>query len=187
MIHDSESWCKLTFDEDDQESVREVYRELRRLAQQQMSKEALGHSLQATALVHEAYLRLHEHRSEWNSDAHFFAAAVEAMRRILVDHARAKKTFKRGRNWKRVAFYDPPLRQSEIDLDEFLDFDELLSVLYDREPRVARLVKLRMFAGLSVSDAAKVLGVSRSVAYENWAFARCWFDARLAESHETGV
>jgi RNA polymerase sigma factor (TIGR02999 family) len=150
-----------------------VYDELRRLAAQKLTHEAPGQTLQPTALVHEAYLRLvdTENAQAWNSRGHFFAAAAEAMRRILVDQARRKQADKRGGRRRRVplddgnAAYTPP----ETDL---LDIDEALTRLAGEDPPAAQLVKLRYFGGLSIEDAAEVVGLSRSSAYEHWAYAR---------------
>jgi RNA polymerase sigma factor (TIGR02999 family) len=150
-----------------------VYDELRRLAAQRLAHEAPGQTLQPTALVHEAYLRLvdTENAQAWNSRGHFFAAAAEAMRRILVDQARRKQADKRGGRRRRVALdnadaaYTPP----ETDL---VDIDEALTRLAAEDPQAAQLVKLRFFGGLSIEDAAEAVGLSRSSAYEHWAYAR---------------
>jgi RNA polymerase sigma factor (TIGR02999 family) len=150
-----------------------VYDELRRLAAQKLAQEKPGQTLQATALVHEAYLRLVDvdRVQHWNSRGHFFAAAAEAMRRILVEQARRKRADKRGGHSRRVpldaaeAGYGPPP-------DELLDIDEALTRLAAEDPQAARLIELRYFAGLSADDAAEVVGLSRSTAYEHWAYAR---------------
>jgi RNA polymerase sigma factor (TIGR02999 family) len=151
-----------------------VYDELRRLAAQRLAREAPGQTLQATALVHEAYLRLvgpSGSGPHWNSRGHFFAAAAEAMRRILVDQARSKQSIKRGGQGRRV-----PLDAVEVGLtspvDELLDIDEALNRLAAEDPQAARLVQLRYFAGLSIEDAAELVGISRSTAYEHWSYAR---------------
>jgi RNA polymerase sigma factor (TIGR02999 family) len=150
-----------------------VYGELRQLAAQRLAQEKPGQTLQATALVHEAYLRLVdvEKAQQWNSRGHFFAAAAEAMRRILVEQARRKQAGKRGGGRRRVALenadaaYTPP----EEDL---LDIDEALTRLAGEDPQAARLIQLRYFGGLSVEQAAEVVGLSRSSAYEHWAYAK---------------
>ena len=150
-----------------------VYDELRKLAAQRLAQEKPGQTLQATALVHEAYLRLvdGEKAQHWNSRGHFFAAAAEAMRRILVDQARRKQAAKRGGQGRRV-----PLDAADVGFaspaDELLDIDEALSRLAAEDPQAARLIQLRYFAGLSIEDAAEVVGISRSTAYEHWSYAR---------------
>src|SRR5438874_1422488 len=155
-----------------------VYDELRKLAAQRMAQEAPDHTLQATALVHEAYLRLvasprresGEPPPHWNSRAHFFGAAAEAMRRILVDQARRKQADKRGGPGRRVPLADAAGFTSPAD--ELLDIDEALTRLAAEDPQAARLIQLRYFAGLSIEDAADVVGVSRSTAYAHWSYAR---------------
>src|SRR6266446_9353711 len=150
-----------------------VYDELRKLAADKMAQEKSGQTLQATALVHEAYLRLvdDEKAEQWNSRGHFFAAAAEAMRRILVDQARRKQADKRGGQGRRV-----PLDAADVSFtspaDELLDIDEALIRLAAEDPQAARLIQLRYFAGLSIEDAAEVIGISRSTAYEHWSYAR---------------
>ena len=150
-----------------------VYQELRVLAAQRLAQELPGQTLQATALVHEAYLRLvdGDKAVQWNSRAHFFGAAAEAMRRILVDRARRKQADKRGGQGRRV-----PLAEADVGFtspaEELLDIDEALTRLAAEDPQAARLIQLRYFAGLSIEDAAEVVGVSRSTAYEHWSYAR---------------
>ena len=150
-----------------------VYAELRKLAAQRLANEKPGQTLQATALVHEVYLRLvgSDQDKSWNSRGHFFAAAAEAMRRILVDQARRKQADKRGGQGRRV-----PLDAADVGftspMDEILDIDEALTRLAAEDPQAARLIQLRYFAGLSIEDAAEVVGVSRSTAYEHWSYAR---------------
>jgi RNA polymerase sigma factor (TIGR02999 family) len=157
-----------------------VYDELRRLAAQRLAQEKPGQTLQATALVHEAYLRLvrGDQNGCWNSRAHFFGAAAEAMRRILVENARSKRRLKRGGNRTRIELDDPRLNYTE-PLDELLAIDEALEGLARDDPQAAQLVKLRYFAGLSIEDAAELVGFSRSTAYEHWAYARAWLRRRL--------
>jgi len=154
-----------------------VYDELRRLAAARLAGEKPGHTLDATALVHEAYLRLVGDR-QYEGRQHFFAAAAEAMRRILVDHARRKGTLKRGGEGGRVPL-DPERFAAPERPDELLALDEALDQLARSEPEVAGLVKLRYFAGLTISQAAEVLGVSPRTADAWWAFARAWLLARL--------
>jgi RNA polymerase sigma factor (TIGR02999 family) len=150
-----------------------VYDELRKLAAARLADEKPGQTLQATALVHEAYLRLvgSDATSQWNGRGHFFGAAAEAMRRILVDQARRKLADKRGGQGHRV-----PLAAAAVGFtspaDELLDIDDALTRLAAEDPQAARLVQLRYFAGLSIEDAAEVVGISRSTAYEHWSYAR---------------
>jgi RNA polymerase sigma factor (TIGR02999 family) len=160
-----------------------VYAELRRLAAREISHERPGMTLQATALVHEAYLRLVSDdvaRPGWNSTGHFFAAAAEAMRRILVERARARGAEKRGGNRKRVAI-DPNVIAEDPDRDEILDLDAALARLAEEDPRKAKLVELRFFAGLSLEEAAAVLAISPATADRDWAYARAWLYAELSE------
>ncbi len=159
-----------------------VYDELRRLAAQRLAQEQPGLTLQATALVHEAYLRLVdvEQAQHFNSKGHFFAAAAEAMRRILVDNARRKKTEKRGGKRQRIDFSQAePI--SQADPDAVLDLDEALSLLAGEDADAAAVAKLRIFAGLSVEEAAQALSTSRASAYRQWAYARAWLHARLGD------
>src|SRR6516225_6990745 len=157
-----------------------VYRELRRLAHQKLAQEKPGQTLQATALVHEAYLRLvdGEEAQRWNSRGHFFAAAAEAMRRILVDNARRKKTEKHGGTRKRIDLAQADWA-AEADPDALLDLDEGLALLAVEDPLAAETAKLRIFAGLSVEEAARALSTSRANAYRQWAYARACLHARL--------
>jgi RNA polymerase sigma factor (TIGR02999 family) len=150
-----------------------VYDELRRLAAARIADENAGQTLQATALVHEAYLRLVGDGTsrDWNGRAHFFGAAAEAMRRILVDRARRKKAVKHGGGARRL-----PLEAADVGLaspaDDLLHIDEALTRLAAEDGQAARLIQLRYFGGLSVEDAAELVGVARSTAYEHWAYAR---------------
>jgi RNA polymerase sigma factor (TIGR02999 family) len=157
-----------------------VYDELRQLAAHKLAQEKPGQTLQATALVHEAYLRLvgGEPDAHWNSRGHFIAAAAEAMRRILVENARRKKTEKRGGPRQRIDLSQAePLEQA--DPDALLDLDELLTRLAGEDPEAAAVAKLRIFAGLSVEEAARALSTSRASAYRQWTYARAWLHARL--------
>src|SRR4051794_7033430 len=156
-----------------------IYDELRKLAAQKLVQEKPGQTLQATALVHEAYLRLVDVPSarDWNSRGHFFAAAAEAMRRILVENARRKQTDKHGGGRRRVDLTEADLTTG-TEPDELLELDEALSCLAREEPDAAQLVKLRLFAGLSVEQAADSAGLSRTNAYRHWAYARAWLNAR---------
>jgi RNA polymerase sigma factor (TIGR02999 family) len=154
-----------------------VYDELRRLAAAHLAGERPGHTLDATALVHEAYLRLAGHQS-YESRSHFLRAAAEAMRRILVDHARAKLAGKRGGGRRRVPL-DDGARWAESP-DRLLDLDDALARFAAEEPRKAELVVLRFFGGMTIPEAADALGVSVPTAERWWAFARAWLYADLA-------
>ena len=153
-----------------------VYDELRRLAAQRLAREKPGQTLQATALVHEAYLRLvgGDQPRDWDGRAHFFAAAAEAMRRILIDRARHKQTHKAGGGRRRLDLdaIEPALEEG--DGDRLLALDDALRQLEAEDPRKAELVKLRFFAGLTAEQAAAALGVSTSTAEKDWAYARSW-------------
>ncbi len=157
-----------------------VYDELRRLAAQKLAQERPGQTLQATALVHEAYLRLVdvEKARHWNSRGHFFAAAAEAMRRILVEHARRRATLKRGGFRAREQLDEENLIAPPVP-DELLALDEALSQLAAADPQAAQLVKLRYFAGFTVKQAAEALGISPRTADFVWAFARAWLLRKL--------
>jgi len=157
-----------------------VYQELRQLAAQKLAQEKPGQTLEATALVHEAYIRLVdvEKAQHWDSRAHFFAAAAEAMRRILIENARRKKRLKRGGNRDR-ADLDAADVASTAAPDELLVIDEAIAKLAAEDPQAAQLVRLRYFAGLSVEEAAAMSGLSRSSAYEHWAYARAWLRCEL--------
>jgi RNA polymerase sigma factor (TIGR02999 family) len=159
-----------------------VYDELRRLAAQKLAQEKPGQTLEATALVHEAYLRLvdTDHVPHWNSRGHFFAAAAEAMRRILVDQARRKQTDKHGGGRRRVELPEN-LAVPEARSDDLVALDEALSQLERHDADAARLVKLRYFAGLSHQEAAEALGISRGAADRLWALARAWLFRRLSK------
>src|SRR5262249_32962828 len=152
-----------------------VYDELRQLAALKLAQEKPGQTLEATALVHEAYLRLVGNGAEphFNGRGHFFAAAAQAMRNILVDNARRKRRPKHGGGRHRVTL-DEALPAPPDDADELLALDEALSRLAAEDPDAARIVQLRYFAGLSVEEAAQALGVSRAHAYRQWTFARAW-------------
>jgi RNA polymerase sigma factor (TIGR02999 family) len=147
-----------------------------------MAHEAPGQTLQATALVHEAYLRLVDvaKAQHWNSRGHFFAAAAEAMRRILVDNARRKKSQKRGGERLRIDL-EAVEWQSPSRSDDLLLLNDALSALEREDPAPAAVAKLRLFAGLSVEQAAKALGMSRAAAYRSWTYARAWLHAQLRE------
>jgi RNA polymerase sigma factor (TIGR02999 family) len=157
-----------------------VYDELRKLAAQRLSQEKPGHTLQATALVHEAYLRLVdvERAQHWNSRGHFFAAAAEAMRRILVESARRKHRHRHGGGRRRrVSLGDLPA--IERSPDDLLALDDALTKLAAEDPAAADLVKLRFYAGFSVEEAADALAISRAQGYRHWTFARAWLRCAL--------
>jgi RNA polymerase sigma factor (TIGR02999 family) len=162
-----------------------VYNELRLLAGQKLAQEKPGQTLQATGLVHEAYVRLVdvEKIQHWDSRGHFFAAAAEAMRRILIEAARRKGRQKRGGERKRVDLNSADL-VSRSAPDELLIIDDAINKLAADDPEAAQLVKLRYFAGLSVEDAAELAGISRSTAYEHWAYARAWLHQELYGEQE---
>jgi RNA polymerase sigma factor (TIGR02999 family) len=153
-----------------------VYEELRRLAARQLAPERTGHTLSATALVHEAYLRLVDADGEvarWNSRGHFFSAAAESMRGILVDSARRKRAFKRGGAAARMPLEEATLRAPELEHD-LLALDEALTRLEQQHPPLAEIIKLRYFAGLTMPEAAEALGISLRTAERNWTYARAW-------------
>lgn len=168
-----------------------VYDELRQLAAAKMAQEKPGQTLQATALVHEAYLRLvdAEKVQRWNSRGHFFAAAAEAMRRILVDSARQRLSLKRGgqvdreqRDLAHLFFTAPP--------EQLLAVDEALEKLALEDLQAAELVKLRYYGGFSVVEAAELIGLSKTIAYEHWAFAKAWLRREIGDdqlSNEPGA
>jgi RNA polymerase sigma factor (TIGR02999 family) len=157
-----------------------VYEELRRLAAQRLAQEKPGQTLEATALVHEAYLRLVnvEQSQEWNGRGHFFAAAAEAMRRILVENARRKNRLKHGGDRTQHELH-PELVAASEPSDDLLALDEALTRLAAKEPQVAKLVQLRYFGGLTIKEAAEILGVSPRTADAYWSYAKAWLRAEL--------
>ncbi len=159
-----------------------VYNELRKLAAQRLAQEKPGQTLQSTALVHDAYLRLvgGNGAEHWNSRGHFFAAAAEAMRRILVEQARHKRRLKHGGERRRVDL-DSACSATEPPSLDLLALDEALTTLTEFEPVKADLVKLRFFAGLTMPEAAAALGISLATAERYWTFARSWLYAELAD------
>lgn len=162
-----------------------VYDELRRVAAAQLAQERPGQTLQATALVHEAYLRLLGGGADsWENRRHFFAAAAEAMRRILVERARRRRRIRHGGGHERVDFEvdEIPIEAPQVDL---LALDEALDRLAAEDSQKAELVKLRFFAGLSEQEAADLLGISRATAARHWAYARAWLFDRLHDDDET--
>jgi RNA polymerase sigma factor (TIGR02999 family) len=157
-----------------------VYDDLRRLAQQKLAREAPGQTLNATALVHEAYLRLVGKDGEpaWQSRGHYFAAAAEAMRRILVENARRKRSLKRGGGLVRADIEPSQIASPEVD-DDILALDSALDKLGESEPRVADLVKLRYFSGLTIKQTAEVLNISPRTADSLWSYGRAWLKTEL--------
>jgi RNA polymerase sigma factor (TIGR02999 family) len=164
-----------------------VYDELRRLAAHRLAREKPGQTLQATALVHEAYLRLVDDESakQWDSRGHFFAAAAESMRRILVDIARKKKSQKAGGGWHRLELYDQALPAITTP-DRVVALDEALQKLAVDDADAAKLVEICIFAGCSVEEAGKIIGWSRATSYRNWTYARAFLTAQLAADRIAG-
>ena len=162
-----------------------IYDELRALAANKLSQERPGHTLQATALVHEAYLRLvtGASTSSWDSRRHFFAAAAEAMRRILIDVARQKTSQKRGGDWQRVTLENFDVANHER-MEKLMAVDQAVTLFEEAYPDKAELVKLRFFVGLSIQDAAKAMGISIATANRSWAFAKAWLQREMKESEE---
>lgn len=160
-----------------------VYDELRRLAAARMAAEASDHTLQPTALVHEAYLRLvgPEDEARWESRGHFFAAAGEAMRRILIESARRRKSQKHGGNLHRVDL-QMISEATALSPDDLFDLDQVFTEFAAEDPEKAALVRLRFFIGMSEAEAAKCLGISRPTASRQWAFARAWLLDRMKKS-----
>ncbi len=162
-----------------------VYEELRRLASRKMSREKPGQTLQATALVHEAYIRLvGSENQQWIGRTHFFAAAAEAMRRILIENARRKQRQKHGGGQHRVGLDDADIAIEEPSTN-LIALDEALTKLAEEDKTVADLVKLRYFAGLTLSQAAEIIGVSRRTADRYWAYARAWLYQEITKSEQT--
>jgi RNA polymerase sigma-70 factor, ECF subfamily len=169
------------------ELIPMVYDELRRLAASYMRRERPDHTLQATALVHEAYVKLLEQRSvDWQSRAHFFGIAAQLMRRILIDHARSHLRQKRGGENQKVSL-DGALVFSEQQSAEMLAVDESLQRLEKVDPRQARVVELRFFGGLNVEEIAEILKVSDKTVKRDWSVARAWLYADMKKSHGTNL
>lgn len=159
-----------------------IYDELRKLAAQKLARETPDHTLQATALVHEAYIRLvgNEPEKPWDGRGHFFASAAEAMRRILVDRARDQRRQKRGGGRIRVDLIDQAGAIAQ-DPDLILSLDELLTKLTEEDPTAARIAHLHLFGGLSIEEASEAMGISRPTAYRNWKYARGWLREALGK------
>jgi RNA polymerase sigma factor (TIGR02999 family) len=162
-----------------------VYQELRKLAAAKLAYEKPGQTLQATALVHEAYLRLVdvEKAQKWDGRGHFFAAAAEAMRRILIENARRRSRAKRGGQWEQIEF-DIANLQTRMKPDELLDLDEALREFEQHDPEKAKLVKLRYFAGMTIEQAAEILDISRVTAHRHWTYARAWLHDRIQKDSD---
>lgn len=156
-----------------------VYRELKAMAGAQLAQERAGHTLQATALVNEAYLRLAPSEDGWENRAHFFGSAARAMRRILVDHARRHQASRRGGEAQRVTFADLEIASEDPDVD-LLALDKALDALAEVEPRLADVVQLRFFTGLEIAETATVLGTSPATVKRDWTFARAWLLERMS-------
>jgi len=160
-----------------------LYAELRRLAEHYMRQERRGHTLQATALVHEAYLKLVDQtRANWRGRTHFFAVAARVMRRVLIDYARGRGREKRGAGWQRVTLADSlgPAAAGELSLEEVLSLSAALDKLGRFDERQARIVELRFFGGLSVPEVANVLGLSARTVEGDWTHARAWLRRELS-------
>jgi RNA polymerase sigma factor (TIGR02999 family) len=160
-----------------------VYDELRKLAAARMAAEPRGHTLNPTALVHEVYLRL-VGGQRFDGLGHFFAAAAEAMRRILVDHARAKRAAKRGERPARADLDPDRLPADGFDPDRWIELDDALTRFAAIDPTAAELAKLRVFGGMSVAEAGEALGVPRATAFRTWTYARAWLTAQLSDGSE---
>jgi RNA polymerase sigma factor (TIGR02999 family) len=172
-----------------------VYKELRKLAAHYMRRERANHTLQPTALVHEAYLRLvNQHRAEWQNKAHFFAIAGSLMRRILIDHARAHTRDKRGGMERLIALTEvpPPTKSTalaerslfaEYKSEELLDLDHALTQFAKEYPRASQIVEMRFFAGMTVEEIASVLNISPKTVKRDWTLARAWLRRGLRQGH----
>ena len=164
-----------------------VYSALRRLANQRMAAESPDHTLQPTALVHEAYMRLVKNENadaqNWDSRGHFFAAASEAMRRILVEHARRKLAAKRGGDLQRVDILDVA-DHGHLSDGQLLALDEALREFEAREPEKSKIVKLKFFAGMTLDETARTLGISRATTQRHWTYARAWLFGRLSDADQ---
>ncbi len=169
-----------------QRLMEAVYEELRRLAGAYLAHQNARHTLQPTALVHEAFIKLIDHdHQKWNGRAHFFAVAAKAMRHILVDHARARKADKRGGDWARVTLDAALMNVNNKGVDTLI-VNEALEDLGKLDERQARIVELRFFGGLAVEEVAEVLGVSKSTVEAEWRMARAWLSKRLGDADEAG-
>lgn len=164
-----------------------VHDDLHRLAAAYMQREPAGHALQPTALVNEAYLRLiDQHRVKWRNRAHFFGVAAGMMRRILVDYARRRRAERRGGKWERVTVSGLELPANEPEPIDVLALHEALERLAEFDSQQARIVELRYFAGLTIEEAAEVVGVSEATVSREWTIAKAWLRAHLTEGHPSG-
>jgi RNA polymerase sigma factor (TIGR02999 family) len=162
-----------------------VYDELRRLARGYMSREKTGHTLQPTALVHEAYLKLVDQtRANWKGKTHFYAVGARVMRRLLVDHARERGALKRGAGWQSVTLSEAldPLGGEVVDPEQLLDLNAALEQLSEIDEREAKIVTLRFFGGLTVEQVAEAVGVSKRTVENDWRHAQAWLRLRLSEA-----
>jgi len=163
--------------------VERVYTELRLIANRRMERELGDMTLQPTALVHEAFLRLFgnsKHKTEWSSSRHFYGAAANAMRQVLIESARRRKSIKRGGEWKRVPA-DPDQFSGNETAEDILALDDALGRLQETKPEMANLVKLRFFTGMSIKDAAAQLNISSRTADDYWAYAKAWLRSDMKE------
>lgn len=156
-----------------------IYRELRKLAAWRLNQEAAAHTLQATALVHEAYLKLSPEQEQWDGRKHFFSAAAEAMRRILIDRARRRKAVRHGGELHQTEYEEAGIAAPDRDDDEMLSIHEVLNRFAKVEPRKAEVVKLRYFVGMTIEETAEALGMSTPTAKRDWTFARAWLSREL--------
>lgn len=166
------------------ELIQAVYHELRRLAQSQMRRERRGHTLQPTALVNEAYLRLVESGSNWENRRHFFGAAAEAMRRILIDYSRRRGAEKRGGNVAHVTLDGLEVEGDRVDID-LLALDEALNALEAHDKRLAEVVELRYFTGLSIEETAEVMSLSPATVKRDWAYGRAWLFDYMSDPQDS--
>jgi RNA polymerase sigma factor (TIGR02999 family) len=156
-----------------------VYRELRQLAASQMARQPSGQTLQPTALVHEAWMRLGGEQRKFENKSHFFSAAAEAMRHILIDRARQRRTLKHGGDQQRVDIQEIEIPVNQDDDDQVIAVSDAIDKLAREHPEIAELVKLRCFVGMEVNEAAQALGIPRTTAYRRWMFARTWLYKEL--------
>jgi RNA polymerase sigma factor (TIGR02999 family) len=178
LLGELQRGCK----EAEAELIPLVYKELRRIAGFHLRQERIGHTLQPTALVNEAYLRLVDQtRVEWRSRAHFFGVASQMMRRVLVNYARDRKAAKRGGKRVRIELEDPEIGVTPEQSEEVLVVDQALNRLTEFDPRQARIVEIRYFGGLTVEQTAEALGISPRTVKREWAMAKAWLQAELAE------
>lgn len=164
------------------ELYKTIYHQLRQLARQQMRQERAGHTLQPTALVNEAFLRLTSGNISWDNRKHFFLSAAQAMRRVLIDHARAKRAAKRGSGEARLTLFDTDGHVEGMDVD-MLDLERAISDLESQNARLARVVEMRYFAGFSIPETAEALETSEATVKRDWAYARAWLIDRMVHDN----